>query len=200
MGESQETIIAGIDEAGRGPLAGPVVAAAVILPQNCSIDGITDSKKLTHKKREELFTVITKHAHVGIGIVSEKDIDDINILQATFKAMRKAVINLTVKPTKLIIDGNFVIPRHKIAQEAIIKGDLKEQSIGAASIIAKVTRDRILLDMHEQYPQYNFAKHKGYGTKEHREAILQHGPSPIHRRSFVVKPPPEIVQGELELF
>ena len=178
--------IAGVDEAGRGPLAGPVVAAAVIFPQRVLIEGVNDSKKLSEKKREELFHYIHKKAlAVGIGIVSHDVIDKINILQASFLAMNKAIALLKIIPQQLLVDGNFF--RHEIFPvENIIKGDSLSHSIAAASIVAKVTRDALMVEMHEQYPQYGFAKHKGYGTKAHIEAIRQFGYSPIHRRSFHV--------------
>jgi len=178
-------LTAGIDEAGRGPLAGPVVAAAVILSADHTIIGINDSKKLSPKKREELYELIMAQAQVGVGIVSESVIDEINILQATFRAMREAVLCLPVKPDKLLVDGNSKIPDCPYDQEVIVQGDSKVESIGAASIIAKVTRDRMMLVLHEEYPHYNFATHKGYGTKVHIEAIKKYGPSPIHRRSFI---------------
>jgi ribonuclease HII len=178
--------VAGIDEAGRGPLAGPVVASAVIFEQGVLIDGVNDSKKLTEKKREELFHYIHEKAvAVGIGIVSHEVIDRINILQASFLAMNKALEQLKVKPQQLLVDGNFFW-HENYSVENIIKGDSLSHSIAAASIIAKVTRDSLMKELHEQYPQYGFAKHKGYGTKAHIEAIRQHGYSPIHRRSFHV--------------
>jgi ribonuclease HII len=177
-------LIAGIDEAGRGPLAGPVVAAAVILPQGHGIKGIKDSKKLSPKRREVLFAQICEQAQYGVGIISEQVIDEINILQATFQAMREAVANISVQPSRLIIDGNMTIPNHHLPQTAIVNGDDTEEAISAASIIAKVTRDRLMLEMHEKYPKYEFAKHKGYGTPIHIAAIRQHGLCPIHRRSF----------------
>ncbi|MBI2430294.1 MAG: ribonuclease HII [Ignavibacteriales bacterium] len=178
--------IAGVDEAGRGPLAGPVVASAVIFEQGIVIDGVNDSKKLTEKKREELFHIIHEQAlAIGIGIVSHEVIDRINILQASFLAMNKALENLKQIPQQLLVDGNFF--RHeKYPVENIIKGDSLSHSIAAASIIAKVTRDALMKELHEQYPQYGFAKHKGYGTKAHIEAIQKYGYSPIHRRSFHV--------------
>jgi ribonuclease HII len=178
--------IAGVDEAGRGPLAGPVVASAVIFPQGVLIDGVNDSKKLTEKKREELFHNIHEKAlAVGIGIVSHEVIDKINILQASFLAMNKALALLEIRPQQLLVDGNFF--RHETYPvENIIKGDSLSHSIAAASIIAKVTRDALMVELHEQYPQYGFAKHKGYGTKAHIEAIRQFGYTPIHRRSFHV--------------
>ncbi|MGN0484545.1 MAG: ribonuclease HII [Lachnospiraceae bacterium] len=177
--------ICGIDEAGRGPLAGPVVAGAVILPKDCKILYINDSKKLTEKKREELFDVIQKEAiAVGVGIVGPERIDEINILQATYEAMRAAIQNLSVQPDILLNDA-VTIPQVEIPQIPIIKGDAKSISIGAASIIAKVTRDRMMLEYDKLYPQYGFAKHKGYGAKAHTDAIREYGPCPIHRRSFI---------------
>ncbi len=178
--------IAGIDEAGRGPLAGPVVASAVIFEEGVLIEGVNDSKKLSEKKREELFHIIHEKAlTVGIGIVSHEVIDRINILQASFLAMNKALELLIIKPQQLLVDGNFF--RHEQYRvENIIKGDGLSHSIAAASIIAKVTRDTLMKEMHEQYPVYGFAKHKGYGTKAHIEAIRLHGYSPIHRRTFHV--------------
>ncbi len=176
--------IAGIDEAGRGPLAGPVVSAAVILPKKFTDDRITDSKKLTHKKRDVLFDVINEHAvSVGVGIVSPEQIDDINILQASLLSMAIAVGQLQQAPDYLLIDGIFKIDS-ELPQEAIKKGDSLSISIAAASIIAKVTRDRIMLGYDETYPQYGFAKHKGYPTKAHKEAIRESGVCPIHRKSF----------------
>lgn len=178
--------IAGVDEAGRGPLAGPVVAAAVIFERDLIIDGVNDSKKLSEKKRELLFhTIHEKAMAVGIGIVSHEVIDRINILQASFLAMNKALDHLSIKPQYVLVDGNFF--RHEIfSVENIIKGDSLSHSIAAASIIAKVTRDELMKEMHVQYPQYGFGQHKGYGTKAHIEAIRLHGFSPIHRRSFHV--------------
>ncbi|MFA6467923.1 MAG: ribonuclease HII [Bacteroidota bacterium] len=179
--------IAGVDEAGRGPLAGPVVAAAVIFEKDVLIEGVNDSKKLSEKKREQLFHSIHESAlAVGIGIVSHDVIDRINILQASFLAMNKAIALLSIQPQQLLVDGNFF--RHELFPvENIIKGDALSHSIAAASIIAKVTRDSLMKDLDEQYPHYGFAKHKGYGTKEHIEAIRCHGYSPIHRRSFHVE-------------
>ncbi len=179
--------IAGVDEAGRGPLAGPVVASAVIFEKNVMIDGVNDSKKLSEKKREELFHLIHENAlAVGIGIVSHAVIDRINILQASFLAMNKALDNLKIKPQRLLVDGNFFRHEH-YPVENIIKGDTLSHSIAAASIIAKVTRDALMKDLDSDFPQYGFAKHKGYGTKQHIEAIRQHGYSPIHRRSFHIE-------------
>jgi len=183
-------LIAGIDEAGRGPLAGPVVAACVVVSPEFKIDSeelklIKDSKKLTAKKREELFDVIQdKFIEVGIGICDNKTIDKINILQATFLAMKKSVGDLKQKPDFLLVDGGFKIPNTSYNQLNIIKGDSLVFSIAAASIIAKVTRDRIMVKMHEQYPQYEFLKHKGYGTRLHMEQLKKYGPCLIHRQSF----------------
>lgn len=180
--------IAGIDEAGRGPLAGPVVAAAVIFPKKIEIEGLNDSKKITERKRDILFPVIQERALAfGIGIVSAKIIDEINILQATFQAMREAVSQLKIVPDILIIDGNQRIPQIQIEQHAIVKGDAKSLSIAAASVLAKVTRDRMMIEYDKYYPQYGFAKHKGYPTKSHCEAIHQYGYCEIHRRSFHVR-------------
>ena len=177
--------VCGIDEAGRGPLAGPVVAAAVILPKNHKIAYLNDSKQLSEKKREELFDKIMSEAlAVGVGIVSPKRIDEINILQATYEAMRGAINQLKIQPEILLNDA-VIIPEVKIPQEKIIKGDAKSLSIAAASIIAKVTRDRMMKDYHELFPEYGFNKHKGYGSKEHIQSIQQYGPSPIHRRTFI---------------
>jgi ribonuclease HII len=179
--------ICGIDEAGRGPLAGPVVAGAVVLPKDCRILYVNDSKKLSEKKRSELFEIIKREAvSVGVGIVSPQRIDEINILQATYEAMREAINNLNVKPDILLNDA-VTIPGVDIAQVPIIKGDAKSLSIASASIIAKVTRDSIMMKYDEEYPEYGFAKHKGYGTKQHTQAILEFGPCPIHRRSFIKK-------------
>lgn len=178
--------VAGVDEAGRGPLAGPVVAAAVIFSPGVLIPGVNDSKKLSEKRREALFHTIHAQAlAVGIGIVGHDVIDRINILQASFLAMNKALEHLTVKPDQLLVDGNFF--RHELYPvENIIKGDALSHSIAAASIIAKVTRDALMMELHEQYPQYGFSKHKGYGTQVHIAAIRAHGYSPVHRRSFHV--------------
>lgn len=180
-------LIAGLDEAGRGPLAGPVVAAAVIFPKNIKIHGLDDSKKLTPQKREELYPVIFKKAiSIGIGFVSEKIIDKINILQATFLAMRKALDNLENTPDYVLVDGNIIIPKIAILQKTIIKGDGISSSISAASIIAKVTRDRFMLKLDKKYPQYGFRFHKGYGTRLHFEMLAKHGLCPIHRKSFLL--------------
>lgn len=177
--------ICGIDEAGRGPLAGPVVAGAVILPKDARILYINDSKKLSEKRREELFEIIKNEAvSFGIGIESCDVIDEINILNATYKAMQGAVSQLTVKPDILLNDA-VTIPDINIKQVPIIKGDAKSQSIAAASILAKVTRDRIMYEMDDLYPEYGFASHKGYGTKAHMDAIREFGPCPIHRKTFI---------------
>ncbi len=179
--------IAGVDEAGRGPLAGPVFAAAVILPENCFIPGLNDSKKLSEKKREELFDIICENAvSYCIADISHERIDEINILNATFEAMNKAVNGLDVTPDYVLIDGNR-IKGMDVAHETVVKGDAKSVSIAAASILAKVSRDRVMYDAAKQYPQYGFDKHKGYGTKAHCEAILKYGPCKIHRRTFLKK-------------
>ena len=176
--------IAGIDEAGRGPLAGPVVSAAVILPDSFDVPGITDSKKLTPKKRDNLYIKIHESViAVGIGIIEPVEIDRINILQASLKSMAIAVQNLNPQPDFLLIDGTFQIPSD-LPQRPIIKGDSLSISIAAASIVAKVTRDRIMVQYHETYPQYDFARHKGYPTKAHKEAIQKFGCCPIHRKTF----------------
>lgn len=182
-----KTYIAGIDEAGRGPLAGPVVAAAVIFPKSVYIPGVNDSKKLKASRREEVKEQIDSEAlAVGIGIVHEGEIDRINILQATYIAMRKAVGCLSVQPQHLLIDG-MPLPDKIYPQTAVIKGDQVCFSIAAASIIAKVTRDRMMEEYHEMFPEYGFDKHKGYGTKQHVATIRTHGLCPIHRRSFKIK-------------
>lgn len=177
--------ICGIDEVGRGPLAGPVVAGAVILPKNCSILYINDSKKLSEKKREELYDIIMEQAvAVGIGYSTPERIDEINILQATYEAMREAISKLAVEPDLLLNDA-VTIPQVSIKQVPIIKGDAKSISIGAASIVAKVTRDRLMVQYDEVYPEYGFASNKGYGAKAHVEALKKYGPCPIHRKSFI---------------
>ncbi|MBZ4683481.1 MAG: ribonuclease [Fusobacteriales bacterium] len=178
----------GVDEAGRGPLAGPVVAACVRINKYIEeFDMINDSKKLTEKKREKLFDIILENCEVGIGIVDEKKIDEINILNATFLAMNTAISHLNVKDSIILVDGNKKIKNCNYNQETVIKGDSKSLAIAAASIIAKVTRDRIMLEEAKKYPDYKFEKHKGYGTKEHRELLLKYGASPIHRKSFLTK-------------
>ena len=176
--------IAGIDEAGRGPLAGPVVAAAVIFPSQVNIPGLNDSKKLSTKKREELFPKIQEiSVSYGVAVVGQKVIDKINILQAARLAMKQAVETLKITPGLLLIDGNQKIDS-TLNQWAIVKGDSRSLSIAAASVLAKVTRDRIMDDYHKLYPQYEFNRHKGYGTKLHRNLIQEHGPCPIHRNTF----------------
>lgn len=180
-------LICGVDEAGRGPLAGPVCAAAVILPEGCVIEGLNDSKKLTEKKREALFDVIKeKSLSYSIAMASEKEIDEINILQATYLAMNRAVAGLDVRPDFVLVDGNRD-PKVGIPTRTVIKGDALSSSIAAASVLAKVTRDRFMLELSQQYPEYQFPKHKGYGTKLHYEMLEKYGISPIHRRSFLKK-------------
>ncbi len=176
--------VAGVDEAGRGPLAGPVVAAAVVLPGEVSLPGLRDSKKLSPTLRVKLFDqIIGKCLGFGIGRVDENTIDEINILQAALLAMKRAVEQLTVSPDLLLIDGNRDIDC-EMRQKTIIGGDDASLSIAAASVLAKVTRDRLMEEYHEQYPQYEFSRHKGYGTRLHRERIQQYGPCPIHRKTF----------------
>ena len=178
--------ICGVDEAGRGPLAGPVCAAAVILPEGAVIEGLDDSKKLTEKKREKLYDIIKETAvaySVAYGTLEE--IETVNILEATYLAMNRAIEGLPVKPDFALIDGNRVPRGIKIPCETIVKGDSKSMSVAAASVLAKVTRDRLMLEYDEKYPEYNFKKHKGYGTKEHTELIRQYGPCEIHRPSFL---------------
>lgn len=177
--------VCGVDEAGRGPLAGPVAAAAVILPEDCTILYLNDSKKLSEKRREELFVEIKEKAAAwSVGIVSPGRIDEINILQATYEAMREAIRGLSVQPDVLLNDA-VTIPGVECLQVPIIKGDAKSLSIAAASIIAKVTRDHMMAEYEEMYPGYGFARHKGYGTAAHIQAIREAGPCPIHRRSFI---------------
>ncbi len=183
---SQYGFLCGIDEVGRGPLAGPVYAAAVILPKDSDILYLNDSKKLSEKKREELYDVIMdKAVAVGIGCASEKRIDEINILQATFEAMTEAVKNLEVKPGALLIDAVHIPQLEEYKQISIIKGDAKSVSIAAASIIAKVTRDRVMKEIALKYPEYGFDSNKGYGSEAHIAAIKKYGPCDIHRRSFI---------------
>ena len=178
--------ICGIDEAGRGPLAGPVVVAAVIMPRDSMIEGVNDSKKVSEKRREELYEKITKEAiSYGVGIINQKEIDDINILNATKKGLTMAVSQLEPKPKIIIVDALTKINTLGIPYKSIIKGDAKCYSIAAASIIAKVTRDRIMRQWDEVYPQYGFSKHKGYGTAAHIQAIKEYGLCPLHRLSFV---------------
>ena len=181
------TLICGVDEAGRGPLAGPVCAAAVILPRGLVIEGLNDSKKLTEKKREALFDPICEQAvSFGVAFASVEEIEELNILAATFLAMNRAIEQLSPVPELALIDGNRStgIP---FPNRCVVKGDAKCADIAAASVLAKVTRDRYMMKMAEQYPQYHFEQHKGYGTKLHYDALLQYGPSPIHRMSFLKK-------------
>ena len=180
-------IVCGVDEAGRGPLAGPVVAAACILPYGLIIEGLDDSKKLTEKKREKLFDIIIQNAiDYSIASASVEEIEEINILNAAMLAMKRAIEGLKIKPDLALIDGNtsrgFTVPT-----KTVVGGDATSQSIAAASILAKVTRDRLCYDFDKEYPEYGFAKHKGYGTKQHTEAIKTYGVTPIHRPSFLVK-------------
>lgn len=183
---SGKTYVCGVDEAGRGPLAGPVCAAAVILPTDCNIEGLNDSKKLSEKKREALYDIIVEKAiayNIAFGTLEE--IEEYNILEATYIAMNRAIDGLNIKPDHALIDGNRVPKGIKVPCDTVVKGDAKSFSIAAASILAKVTRDRLLLEYDQQYPQYNFKKHKGYGTKEHYEAINKYGVCKIHRLSFL---------------
>ena len=178
-------LIAGIDEVGRGPLAGPIMTCAVILPKDCRIHGINDSKKLSEKQREELFPILKENAvSYAIGVNPPERIDEINILQATYEAMRFAIEKLEKRPDLLLIDAVH-IPEVTIPEVSIIKGDAKSISIGAASILAKVTRDHYMEEMDALYPEYHFRENKGYGTKDHIEALKKYGPCPIHRRSFI---------------
>ena len=185
--DSGVKLVCGVDEAGRGPLAGPVCAAAVILPANIDIPGLDDSKKLTDKRRRELFPIIQEQAIAyAIAFADHEEIDNINILQATFLAMERAINGLSVRPEVALIDGN----RQKdfgLTVETIVQGDSRSASIAAASILAKVTRDDVMLEMAEKYPQYGFEVHKGYGTKAHYAALAENGPSPIHRMTFLKK-------------
>ena len=180
--------ICGIDEAGRGPLAGPVVVAAAIMPRNSMIEGVNDSKKVSEKKREKLYEEITSSAIAwGVGIIDQTEIDNINILNATKKGLTQSLKELEVKPELILVDALTKIDTLGIPYRSIIKGDAKSYSIAAASIIAKVTRDRIMRQWDELYPMYGFEKHKGYGTKMHIEAIKEYGICPLHRKSFVKK-------------
>lgn len=182
------SLICGVDEAGRGPLAGPVCAAAVILPPGLKLEGLNDSKKLSEKRREALYPLICEQALAyGIAFASEQEIDELNILQATFLAMRRAVGQLGQKPDLALVDGNREPDFGDIPVRTIIKGDSRSANIAAASILAKVTRDRFMLEQDAVYPQYGFAVHKGYGTQKHYAALREFGPCPIHRRSFLKK-------------
>lgn len=179
------SVVCGTDEAGRGPLAGHVVAAAVILPPGLIIDGLNDSKKLTEKRRENLYDIICESAlSYGIASASEKEIDEINILNASMLAMKRAAAKLDPQPELILVDGN-VARGFDIEAVPVIKGDAKSPSIAAASVLAKVTRDRMCLELDEKYPEYGFAAHKGYPTKAHMEAVIRYGPCPAHRRSFL---------------
>ncbi|WP_262396642.1 ribonuclease HII [Zongyangia hominis] len=181
------TLLCGVDEAGRGPLAGPVYAAAVILPAEFDLPGLNDSKKLSPKKRERLYDLIKDQAvSYCIASASEREIDEVNILQATFLAMNRAVLGLSVRPQFALVDGNRD-PGLDVPTRCVVGGDAKSASIAAASILAKVERDRVMEQLHEQYPQYAFDKHKGYPTKLHYEKIAAFGPSPVHRQSFLKK-------------
>lgn len=178
--------ICGIDEAGRGPLAGPVVVASVIMPKNSIIEGVNDSKKVSEKKREKLYEEITNTAIAwGVGIIDQREIDEINILNATKKGLTNSLKELEIKPDLILVDALTNIDTLGIPYRSIIKGDAKSYSIAAASIIAKVTRDRIMRQWDELYPEYGFEKHKGYGTKMHTDAIKEYGPCPLHRKSFI---------------
>ena len=184
--DSGRSLIAGVDEVGRGPLAGPVVAAAVILPHDFDVLGIDDSKKLSPKKREELCAIIKEKALAwSVGWVGPERIDEINILEATKEAMTQAVQGLSLQPDHVLIDGNFTVRSLALPQTAIVKGDANSTSIAAASILAKVTRDRYMEEMDAVYPGYAFASNKGYGTKAHYDGLKVQGPAPIHRRSFI---------------
>ena len=181
------TLLCGVDEAGRGPLAGPVCAAAVMLPRGHVIEGLNDSKKLTEKRREELYDVIrSESVSYGIAFASVEEIETLNILGATFLAMNRAIMQLSPAPELALIDGNRT-KGIEVPARCVVKGDSKCADIAAASVLAKVTRDRYMLEMAEKYPQYHFEQHKGYGTKLHYEALREYGPSPIHRMSFLKK-------------
>ena len=183
--ENNNKLVCGVDEAGRGPLAGPVCAAAVIMPYGIIIDGVNDSKKLTEKKRELLFdTIKEKSLCYGIAFSDEKEIDEVNILNATFLAMKRAVKSLKIQPDLILVDGNR-LPDFDIPAKTIVKGDSLSHSIACASILAKVTRDRLMKELSKKYPEYSFEKHKGYGTKAHYEAIKANGICEIHRRTFL---------------
>ena len=183
--DNNTKLVCGIDEAGRGPLAGPVCAAAVVMPYGTIIDGVNDSKKLTEKKRELLFdTIKEKSLSYGIAFSDEKEIDEVNILNATFLAMKRAVKSLKIQPDLILVDGNR-LPDFDIPAKAIIKGDSLSHSIACASILAKVTRDRLMKELSKKYPEYGFEKHKGYGTKAHYEAIKANGVCEIHRKTFL---------------
>ena len=185
--EKGYSVVCGVDEAGRGPLAGPVYAAAVILPPDARMDGVNDSKKLSEKKREALFDIIQQVALSScVASASVEEIDEHNILNATYLAMQRAVAGLSPQPQMVLVDGNR-LPSFPMASQAIVKGDSLSLSIAAASILAKVSRDRFMKELAQQYPQFQLEKHKGYGTKLHRELIREYGPSPIHRKTFLKK-------------
>ncbi len=197
--ENGASIIAGIDEAGRGPLAGPVVAAAVVLPREFRHKTLNDSKQLSPDQRDEIYAELTSRVDVfwATGVSDVNVIDAYNVLRATWRAMAIALKKLPVAPDFILIDG-LPVPGLRVRQRAIVGGDAKSFSIAAASVIAKVTRDRLMLQLHEQYPQYNFAQHKGYGTPEHLAAITRYGPSPVHRRTFApIRETLQLVQTEL---
>jgi ribonuclease HII len=184
--------VAGVDEVGVGPLAGPLVAAAVILPVEVSLRGIDDSKRLTRKRREQLAKEIRECAvGIGLGVVDVKDVDRLNVYRSALEAMRRAVLALPVRPVQLLVDARY-IPELDISQMSLVKGDSQSYSIAAASIVAKVTRDAMMCELDEVYPQYGFAKHMGYGTREHLVALARHGPCPIHRRSFAIVRQPRL--------
>ncbi|OGC76909.1 MAG: ribonuclease HII [candidate division Zixibacteria bacterium RBG_16_40_9] len=177
--------IAGVDEVGRGPLAGPVVAAAVIFPLKFKLKGVNDSKKLNSLQREKLFPQIKKKAlSIGLGMAEVEDINKLNILKASLKAMHQAILNLKIPPEFVLVDGKQKIPHLRVPQMPIVKGDSKSQSIAAASIIAKVTRDKIMQTLHQQFPEFGFDQHKGYATKKHKDALKKFGPTPLHRLGF----------------
>ena len=180
------SLVCGVDEAGRGPLAGPVCAAAVILPEDCEIPGLNDSKKLTEKKREQLFDVIIEKAVAySVAFATVEEIEEHNILNATYMAMNRAIDGLSIKAQYALIDGNRVPTGISVPCETVVKGDAKSYSIAAASILAKVTRDRGCIELDREYPEYGIAKHKGYPTKDHMDAVRQYGPAPIYRKSFL---------------
>lgn len=198
-GESFPRPFAGVDEAGRGCLAGPVVAVAVVLPSRYDLPGLTDSKKLTEKKRLALEPVIKKQAAAwGMGVIWPRDIDRINILQATFRAMQRAVLTLKTQPVFIAVDGDKTVPQITLPQQAIVGGDGSIPEISAASVLAKTFRDRLMVALGRRYPHYGFAGHKGYGTKAHMQAIAEHGPCPVHRMTFAgVKPEPAAKEQSL---
>ncbi len=179
------SLICGVDEAGRGPLAGPVVAAAVVVSASVSIEGVNDSKKLTEHKRNELYDyIISRCGAYSINVNDEKRIDEINILQSSLEAMKNCIDMLTLRPELILVDGNKLFP-HEISRKAIVKGDSKSFAIACASILAKVTRDRLMFELHEEYPQYNWKKNKGYPTRDHISAVLEFGPCIYHRKTFL---------------